>query len=298
MTLLCVFSGLSNVKMKWAIRIFMIDLLVSGVCSGVSIEQPLVITASLGQDVTFPCLLKVSGDDTLTIPPVLYWLFKKEDQEKMLHPSREYEHRVARLDQQQKALNLSIRFKDVQWEDRGEYLCKVSVTTQQRGSFREKGRATELLLYDEILFQTSGLNSSVLQCGVHVSPHPGFELSSSSGGQTLNSTSVLDTTSSLHVTLFQSIAFGSRQKYQCSLYFNGELISSSTFLNPLSGDGGLVDETGTFSGNVSVSEEKYPEPWFLYSGLILVQVVLLSALTIVMLSQICCRLWITYNGTQ
>ncbi|KAK7886977.1 hypothetical protein WMY93_026598 [Mugilogobius chulae] len=127
--------------------------------------------------------------------------------------------------------------------------------------------------FDQILFHTTGLNNSLLQCKVNVSRHPGFHLSISQSGQILNSSSE-QINASRYVTLLQTITLRSPGTYQCSLHFNGELT-------------GIVLLYIETTSQAAISE-MYPEPWFLYGGLILVQVSFLSVLTIEMLRRSHC----------
>ncbi|XP_055019554.1 uncharacterized protein LOC129411764 [Boleophthalmus pectinirostris] len=250
--------------MNWLLRIFLIHLLVSGVSSVVSIEQPSTLTTSLGQNVTLPCTLKISSDHRLTSEPILYWELLTRG--RLWPPLRKDQGRMQRPE----SGNWSILLKHVQWEDGGQYQCKLSLTTQNEKSFRVKGRGTELLLYDQILFQPSDLNASLLQCQVNVSKLSGFDLSISQSGQILKSTG-RNSTSLHYVTLFQTVTLRSHRPYECKLHFNGELVTTSIF----------QDESGPSS-----PDEEYHRPWILYGGLILVQVVCLLVMTIAMFYQL------------
>lgn len=260
--------------MNGPVRITLICLIVSGVCEDVTIEQPPILIAPLGENVTLPCHIKLSNA-SVTNTLVVYWDHKREDRGKPIpiccSPIWKSE-RVSRLLNDSMSLNKSIQLKHVQWKDGGKFLSKVSVTTHQERSFR-KTAETEMLIYDGVFFNTIDLNNSQLECRASVSNYSGFALSISFNDQILNSTSSLNSTSELYVNLTETTTFRRHHKYQCSLTFNGKLVTSSIFQDELSGPLALDGE--------------YPQPWFLYGGLILVQLVFLVVLTISFLRKSC-----------
>lgn len=250
-----------------------------GACLNVTIIQPAIVTAALGRDVTLPCYLTLSNNDPITA--VLYWVYENDDNSKLWKPSGKYQGRVKMLDQNSSSLNKSIIFQNVQWVDKGKYLCKVSLTSHKK---RARGTETELLVYDGI---TCGLNNNQLQCKVKVTKHPGFDLSISHNDHVLHSTAVPTITSSLYSTLSQTISLRGDGTYKCDLNFKGTIVTTRTFGRLR----GLFEGNDTISQNVSLSgppdPEEYPEPWHLYGGLIMVQLLFFLALLTAMLKHTC-----------
>lgn len=121
----------------------------SGTRSLVTVHQPPVLTAALGNDVILPCQLEVSNDEKMLTPPVLYWVHLTQDKEnpRLWTPSEKYDQRVELLEKNPNSSNKSVLLKNVQWADNGKYLCKLSITTERHKSFRRKGNETLLMVY-------------------------------------------------------------------------------------------------------------------------------------------------------
>lgn len=114
-----------------------------GASTLITVHQPPVLIRTLGTDIILPCHL--SSDDMLS-PPILYWVY--QDTIKLWPPSDKFKNRVDRVDQNEESLNKSIVFKNVQWMDSGNYLCKLSIlTTESEKRYRIRGNETQLIIY-------------------------------------------------------------------------------------------------------------------------------------------------------
>uniref|UniRef100_A0A3B5APL0 Immunoglobulin domain-containing protein n=1 Tax=Stegastes partitus TaxID=144197 RepID=A0A3B5APL0_9TELE len=139
---------------------------VSGVLSLVTVHQPPILAAALGQDVIMPCELQLSHDEDLEYKPVLYWdHLLHNSSNKLWAPSEMYKGRVQLLDDSRVSWNKSIVLQKVQWADSGRYQCKLSVTPKRKKSFRIKGNLTSLMVYGKykvwsFLFQMFGHNKN------------------------------------------------------------------------------------------------------------------------------------------
>lgn len=117
--------------------------LILGVSTLIIVHQPPVLITALGNDVIMPCHLSTND---MVSPPILYWV--NQDGTKLWPPSDKFQDRVDRMDENEQSLNKSIVFRNVQWVDSGNYLCKLSVlTTERKNRYRIKGNETQLLIY-------------------------------------------------------------------------------------------------------------------------------------------------------
>ncbi len=110
-----------------------------------------MLATALGQDVMMPCQLSLS--EKIVIPPVLYWVYLIEDIESTRlweESDGKYKNRVNLLDHDKFSSNKSILLKNVQWDDSGKYLCKLSVSTETDGRFRAKGNKTFLMIHGKL----------------------------------------------------------------------------------------------------------------------------------------------------
>ncbi|XP_071376456.1 uncharacterized protein [Centroberyx affinis] len=232
----------------------------SGIQSLITVYQPPVVVAPLSHDVTMQCELTASPEEKMITIPVLYWEFLKSDEPgvwpKLWPAAQQYKGRVERLDINLKSSNKSIRFKNIQWEDSGPYQCKLSIATESSGSERKKGKGTKLMVYDTMFFSTAE-NDTQLHCAVNVSWDPGFVLSVSRGGfnQSCVSAPRENVPALPYVTLSGTFPLGSRGGYDCQLHLNGtQITKKSIHHNPPEPDELKV----------------YPEPWLLYTAIVLV----------------------------
>lgn len=105
--------------------------------------QPPVLITALGNNVIMPCHL--SSNDMVS-PPILYWEY--QDGNKLWPPSDKFQERVDCIDKNEWSLNKSIVFRNVQWVDSGNYLCKLSILTAEKNNrYRIRGNETQLLIY-------------------------------------------------------------------------------------------------------------------------------------------------------
>ncbi|XP_051812745.1 uncharacterized protein LOC127536436 [Acanthochromis polyacanthus] len=243
-----------------------------GVLSLVAVHQPPVLAAALGQDTIMPCELQLSHDENMTGTPVLYWHYMQQgdNNKKLWKPTEPYEGRVQLVDDNRESLDKSIVLKEVQWADSGMYECKLTVSTQRKGSHREKGNQTSLVVHDSLLFNPTDRNTSLLSCEVNVTQNAGFALTVLHNGSRLrsvNSAAGGNVSPQLFVTLSETIAVKAGGKYECQLHLKEDLIMKSVFHN---------------NSTVAV-EVEYPEPWLLYVALLLVPITVLLCLATVML---------------
>ncbi|XP_018555635.1 uncharacterized protein LOC108899596 isoform X2 [Lates calcarifer] len=265
--------------MKWGWTAWMfLYFMISGTHPLITVHQPPVLTAALGEDLIMPCHLNLSNEEKMTARPVLYWVHT--DNEKLWVPSERYKRRVDLLDSDPLSLNKSIRLKNVQLADNGKYLCKVSVTMAGGKSFRMKGNGTLVMVYGNMTFGLTSHNDSLLQCEVNVTQGPGLVLSifhNECKPQTVDSASG-DTDAALpYVTLSETIPLRGGGKYECQLHLNENLIVESIFnyTPPVAGK----DEKNILTAHPTTS----PEPWFLYVALLLVPTTILLGLVTVLL---------------
>lgn len=115
--------------------------------SRLTLQQPPIITATLGHDVTMPCHIP-HQEDAIT-STILYWAKLNEGTEtSLLSESEGYHKPVKRLDNDQHSANLSMLLKAVQWADSGKYLCKLSIRSERTNKrYRAKGNTTLLLIH-------------------------------------------------------------------------------------------------------------------------------------------------------
>ncbi|XP_034467739.1 uncharacterized protein LOC117777218 isoform X1 [Hippoglossus hippoglossus] len=261
----------SGILTKWGWRAWVfLYFMVSGSCCLVTVHQPPVITAALGHDVTMPCQLSLSPDETLLTVPVLYWVSISQDAEehRLWKPSGIYEGRVQLLDENPNSLNKSILLQNVQWADNRKYKCKLSINTEKAKGFRSKGNETLLTVYDAMTFNLAAPNDSLLHCEINVTREPGFVLSIDHNGhktQSVDSAPGVPVVARPYVTLSETISLRGGGKYECQLHLNKDLITKSILHLLLPG---VVE---------------YPEPWLLYAALLLVPVTFLLVLVPVLL---------------
>ncbi|XP_029307847.1 uncharacterized protein LOC115021492 isoform X2 [Cottoperca gobio] len=229
-----------------------------------------------------PCHLNLSHDEKMLTPPVLYWIYLTTDgtdNPRVWIPSEKYEGRVDTLDNNPNTSNKSIRFKNVQWADSGRYLCKLSINTKRDKSFRKKGNETLLMVYDTMTFNPTGHNDSLLSCEVNVTRDPGLVLSIFHDGfklQPVGSAPGKGGTALPFVTLSETVSPRSKGEYECQLHLNKDLLTKSIFRYNLP------------EPNVKL----FPEPWFLYTALLLVPFVILLGL---ISATLMCRCLSTYG---
>ncbi|KAM4580596.1 uncharacterized protein PAE49_005385 isoform 2-T2 [Odontesthes bonariensis] len=272
----------SLVMTKWGWTPWMLLFTLSGSLSLVTVYQPPVLAAARGGDVTMHCELRLSQNEIILNSPVLYWLFLEEantENSQLWNPSAAYKERVRLLDDEQKSLNKSILLRNVQWADSGRYQCKLSVTIQGSGSFRRSGNQTTLKVYEPIVFTLSGHNDSLLRCEVNATQDAGFALTVTRDGFILQTDSAEGVVEARpYVTLSETASVRGRGEYECQLRLGKDLITKSIFhANRPAGESGGAEDRA--------AESVHPEPWILYSALLLVPVVVLLSLLISMLMQ-------------
>ncbi|XP_041843903.1 uncharacterized protein LOC121641681 isoform X2 [Melanotaenia boesemani] len=257
--------GFFLTRWRWTFWMLILCML-SGSLSLVTVEQPPVLVVALRGDAILPCKLCLSPDEKLEGLSILYWHFSPHHSSKMelLISSGEVREDVIILDNDQNSSNKSILLKNVQWDNSGKYQCKLSVKTEANGSFRTAGNQTTLVIYDTMSFNLTGHNNSVLRCEVNVSSKVGFALSIVHNGGRLKTTKRV-VTAQTHDMLSETISLQEKEKYKCQLHFGEALITETIF--PIN----LPDT------------EMYPEPWLLYSAVLLVPIVVLLSLLIAML---------------
>ncbi|XP_030606119.1 uncharacterized protein LOC115794643 [Archocentrus centrarchus] len=269
-------------RASWTLLFFM----ASGAVSLVTVHQPPVLSAALGRDVIMPCELQLE-DEKLMSQPVLYWwkLNKEGDDFTPLIPSQlGNDSRVNLLDNNRTSSNKSIILTNVEWADSGKFRCKLSLQTHRGGSFRKKGNATSLVLYDTVVFNVTKHSHCLLRCEVNVTQDAGFALYIFHNGDRLqNVTSAPgDTGAALpYVTLSETVPLRWPGKYECQLHLKDELIIKSVFHSNLP-EVGEAEKNVTRTCSPAVPEV-YPEPWLLYVALLLVPVTILLGLVTVML---------------
>ncbi|XP_047453655.1 uncharacterized protein LOC125015758 [Mugil cephalus] len=245
----------------------------TGVLSLVEVHQPPVVTAALGQDAILPCWLQISRDEVFETQPVLYWMYLKQNSTpppRVWIPSGGYMGRVDLLDNPD-STNKSIILRKVEWADSGKYLCKLSITSKKEGSFRRKGNETSLMIYGTVLFGVTNHNESLLRCEATVTRGVGFALAVFHQGCRLETVdSAPGASSGTFVTLSETFSLRGGGKYECQLRLNRDVITRSIFHSNLPGDDGQRNASGTSSSGAGTP--LYPEPWFLYTALLLVPV--------------------------
>ncbi|KAM4567577.1 uncharacterized protein V3H82_011850 [Fundulus diaphanus] len=233
--------------------------MISGAVALTTLQQPPVVTVLLGQDVLLPCELQVTQDEKVQNKPVLYWM---DDRDGCLFPPTETGRYAGRVEVMNKTFsNKSIVLKNVRWSDSRTYQCKLSIETDKRGHFRERGTKTTLIIYDAMNFDLIS-NGSLLCCEVNVSLDLGFALSVSHAGRVLQSLDSPATAGSNRtgVTLSRNVSLTGGGEYECRLWLGNDLITSSTFHSNLT------------------DVEWHPEPWLLYGSVLLVPVLVLLVL--------------------
>lgn len=121
----------------------------SGAFSLVTVHQPAVLSAALGQDIIMPCELRLQ-DEKLLSQPILYWWKLNEmaaDFIRLIPSQTPNNSRATLLDNNGTSTNKSMILKSVQWADSGKYRCKLSLHTERNGNFRQKGDTTSLVVY-------------------------------------------------------------------------------------------------------------------------------------------------------
>lgn len=119
------------------------NFLFLGVSTLIIVYQPPFLITALGSNVIMPCHL--SSDDMVS-PPILYW--EDQDGTNLWPRSDKFLGRVDRMDENEQSLDKSIVFRNVQWVDRGYYLCKLSILLpERRNRDRFKGNKTQLLIH-------------------------------------------------------------------------------------------------------------------------------------------------------
>uniref|UniRef100_A0A3Q4N793 Ig-like domain-containing protein n=1 Tax=Neolamprologus brichardi TaxID=32507 RepID=A0A3Q4N793_NEOBR len=129
--------------------LFMFTGCLSGAFSLVTVHQPAVLSAALGQDVIMPCELRLQ-DEKLLSQPILYWWKLNEmaaDFIRLIPSQTPNNSRATLLDNNGTSTNKSMILKSVQWADSGKYRCKLSLHTERNGNFRQKGDTTSLVVY-------------------------------------------------------------------------------------------------------------------------------------------------------
>uniref|UniRef100_UPI0037E82914 uncharacterized protein isoform X1 n=2 Tax=Semicossyphus pulcher TaxID=241346 RepID=UPI0037E82914 len=282
----------SLIMTKWGWTQFMIlYLMVSGRRSLVTVHQPPVLTSALGHAVMLPCELILPPDEKLLNPPVLYWDHLKGDDARLWPRSEKYKNRVNLTDNNPNSLNKSILLKNAQWADSGKYLCKLSIVTRGEKS-RKFGNKTLLMVYDTMSFKLT--NDSLLSCEVNVTQDPSLVLSIFHDGSKLPTvcSARQDAAAALpYASLSESVSVRSGGKYECRLHLNAYLITKRSFnYDPPEPDKGRDAERNvTVTSSTTVPGAAmlvFPEPWVLYSGLLLVPITILLGIITV---QLTCR---------
>ncbi|KAE8289093.1 hypothetical protein D5F01_LYC12973 [Larimichthys crocea] len=226
-------------------------------------------------------------------PPVLYWFRSAGDTDdnQLWEPSEKYQKRVDLLDKETNTTNKSILLKNVLWSDSGKYLCKLSVTTTRSKRFRIKGTETLLMVYDTMIFNLTGHNSTLISCEVNVTRDPRFVLSISHDAykpQTTESAQGNVAPDLLYITLSTTIFLRRKGKYECQLHLNKVLMTKSIFYYHLP----VIEDSGDPERNISVANSTaviepdvvvFPEPWILYTAVLLVPLATLVGLLTAML---------------
>ncbi|XP_027869407.1 uncharacterized protein LOC114142360 isoform X2 [Xiphophorus couchianus] len=235
--------------------------MVSACCGGFpaavaefSLWQPAVVAGPLGHSVLLPCQLQDSQREKLLNRPVLYW----EVHGKQL-PFNENKTSASP--------NKCIELSEVRWSDGGTYECKLSIRTDKRGSFRLKGNKTTLIVHDAMTFDLCSRHDSLLRCEVTVSHDPGLTLTLSRNDCVVQSSAPSERRAANGtVTLAATVPLTGNGQYGCQLKLHDVLITSSNFHSQ------QADE-----------RRRYPEPWLLYAGLLLVPALVLLAMSAAML---------------
>ncbi|XP_011484152.2 uncharacterized protein LOC105356059 isoform X2 [Oryzias latipes] len=255
-------------------------LLIPGLLSEVVVQQPPIVFAAVGQDVLLPCVLQLSGQ-SLKTNPVFYWTRGTESVSPSSHVQQPGSERTP--------TNQPLFLRGVRWADSGSYLCKVSVRTEQGGSFRRNGSRTKLLLYDNLLFERCRLDQALLCCEGKVTQDAAFSLSIFHDGQRLQAAGPAaadadaDAAQAQPFTLSKGVALQGAGRYECRLLLGEGLMTKSLFiLNDTEAGGGGANTTSASSNLPAVGV--YPEPWLLYGVLLLVPVIVLLGLVTAMLT--------------
>lgn len=239
-----------------------------GMVSMVTVWQPPVLPAARGQDVVLPCSLRLSSEDELTEPLVLYWLFNLQNQVQVWVPSETYRGRVSRLEDSPYTLNNSIWLRKVRWSDGGPYLCKLTITTERRRSFRCSGNRTTLMVHDRLVLVRGGPADSQLRCEVNVSRDTNFSLAVLHRGAPLQPVAPGPdpVEEPCFVTLSQTVSLQGPGRYECHLLLLGDLVTKSIFhLNQTERGASVENQTSADSPLVL-----NVEPWHLYGALLAV----------------------------
>ncbi|XP_037310277.2 nectin-4-like isoform X2 [Pungitius pungitius] len=268
---------MQHIVTRWGwTQLIIFCFMITGTRCLVTVDQPPLLTAALGDNVSLPCFIHLSPDETMVILPVLYWEYYKNRTSKNFYklwiPSEEYTGRVDLADKGRNTSDKSVVLRDVRWEDSGTYLCKLSITTR-RGSFRSRGNKTLLNVYDTMAFNATAHNGSLLSCEVNVTYDPRLVLSISLNGYPLrpnDSSRVNAKEAHPFVTLSETVPLSIHGEYVCELHLNRDLITKSVLHHP-------PPERGEF-----------PEPWLLYVSLLLVPIVVLLSLLTALLVCRCC----------
>lgn len=240
------------------------------------VHQPPVVTAALGYDVIMPCQINLSHNETFQKTPVLYWDFISQDaqKDKLWKPSGKYKGRVQLLDKNPNALDKSVLLQKVQWADNGKYNCKVTFNKDGDTSLRRRGNDTLLAIYDTMTFNLTAHNDSLLHCEINVTLETGFVLSIVHNGSDVDNGWKLQSVNPApggpagplpYVTLSETASLRDSGNYECQLHLNKELILKRIFHHSLPGT------------------PECPEPWLLYSTLLLAQVTILLGVVTAML---------------
>lgn len=109
-----------------------------GVLPEAVVQQPPVVSAAVGEDVLLPCELQLSSESLMTTP-VFYWSLWRGTEKVEVRPPNQSDA--------QTPTNQPLLLRGVSWAHGGSYLCKVSLRTRPKGSYRTNGKKTTLLLY-------------------------------------------------------------------------------------------------------------------------------------------------------
>ncbi|XP_028984493.1 uncharacterized protein LOC114842790 [Betta splendens] len=275
--ILCEVQSAFQIRRGWMLWIFL-HLRISGTDCLFTVHQPPAASAALGRDVVLPCQLRSSPHVRMGHPPVLYWEhLSHRDCPKLWPVSEGYKGRVERLDNNSQSANMSILLKHVQWADAGKYQCKLSIHPEKMRSFRKKGNETLLTVYDNLTFNLSKHNHSLLLCEVNVSHKPGCVLSVLHNGCRLPTVASArgPGAGSANVTLSERVSLRGAGKYECWLHVNQEVVAKSVLHYQPPGPGGGGENVTTCSSMLSGVVVVSPEPWLLYVGLLLVPITFL-----------------------
>ncbi|XP_061573765.1 uncharacterized protein LOC133440509 [Cololabis saira] len=289
-----VLSHLSSArtKQRWILWTFL-SCMFSGCLSVVSVHQPAELAAALGRDVVLPCSLRLSEDEHMLTPPVLYWLTEPEVKGvRLWSPTEAYVGRVDLLNHSTDSLDRSLLLRAVRWTDSNLYKCKVSIRTRTEGSTRKTGDNTALRVHDSLVFNLTRHNASLLRCHVNVSPRSGFVLSVLHAGQTCPTVAAgvedvedVEDAAGRFTTLSQTVALQGPGNYECQLSLGTEVVARSVFCLDETEEAGDAEKPPTPSNQTCSDTEVtlHPEPWPLYISLLLVSSISLLSVVTVML---------------